>query len=252
MIIRFMTYNVQHFHPYKDGDWNTIDVPAFADAVRCFSPDILTLNEVRGEGPARDYRGQVAELAGLLGWHAFFAPAFTVPGRNGPAGPYGNAILSRFPILRPAVIPIPDPEDRVPGKGFETRCVAKAAVRIGEGKELTVLTSHFGLNPSERANAVRTLCGILDAENGPVVLGGDFNARPEDPVLDPLRARLHDTADILRGESLSSPSDVPTAKIDYVFVSRTVEPLFACVPPLVLSDHRPYLADLRTDPGVFA
>ena len=107
MRIRFMTFNVQHFHPYTDAGWETIDLPAFAEAIRCFSPDILTLNEVRGEGPSKDYGGQTAALAGELGYYAFFAPAFIVPGRNGPAGPYGNAILSRFPLLDPEIVPIP-------------------------------------------------------------------------------------------------------------------------------------------------
>lgn len=245
MRFRFMTFNVQHFHPYTDEGWNSIDVPAFADAVRCFRPDILTLNEVRGEGPAKDYRGQVSELAGELGCYAFFAPAFVVPGRDGPAGPYGNAILSRFPLRGLEIIPVPDPEDRYSGqgRGFETRAVGKADVELQDGGVLTVLVSHFGLNPSERANAVRTVCETVRKREHPLILAGDFNAKPDDPVLDPVRQALTDTAFLLRGEGLSHPSDRPNCKIDYVFCSAELRPQFACVPPLVLSDHRPYLAD---------
>lgn len=246
MRIRFMTFNVQHFHPYTDENWDTIDVPAFAEAVRCFQPDILTLNEVRGEGPSPVYKGQISELAGELGFFSFFAPAFTVPGRNGPAGPYGNAILSRFPLLNPEIVRIPDPPERHSGqgRGFETRDVAKADVLLPDGRTVTVLATHFGLNPSERDSAVRTVCGLIDGCGKPLILAGDFNAKPDDPVLDPVRERLQDTARLLRGEGLSHPSDRPTVKIDYVFCSNEWEPVFACVPPLVLSDHRPYVADL--------
>ena len=248
MRIHFMTFNVQHFHPYTDAGWETIDLPAFAEAIRCFSPDILTLNEVRGEGPSKDYGGQTAALAGELGYYAFFAPAFIVPGRNGPAGPYGNAILSRFPLLDPEIVPIPDPAERYSGqgRGFETRDVGKADVQL-PGARITVLTSHFGLNPSERVNAVQTVCDRIDSRGYPLILAGDFNAHPDDPVLDPIRARLTDTAEILNGEGLSHPSDRPNCKIDYVFASSEWKPLFASVPPLVLSDHRPYLVDFELE-----
>ena len=249
MRIRFMTFNVQHFHPYTDAEWNSVEVPAFAEAIRCFSPDILTLNEVRGEGPSKDYIGQTAALAGELGYYAFFAPAIMVQGKDGPAGPYGNAILSRYPLLDPENIPIPDPPERYSGqgRGFETRDVAKADVLLPGIGRVTVLTSHFGLNPSERINAVRTVCERVDRREFPLILAGDFNANPDDPVLDPVRARLTDTAAVLNGEGLSHPSDRPNCKIDYVFASSEWRPVFASVPPLVLSDHRPYLVDFELE-----
>lgn len=243
MEIRFMTFNVQHFHPYRQEPWDTIDVPRFADAIRCFSPDILALNEVRGEGRHALYKGQASELSGELGYSAFFVPAFTVPGKDGPAGPYGNAILSRHPILRPEVVHIPDPEDRSNGQWFEPRAVGKAEILLPDGQTVTVLATHFGLNASEQRNAVDTVCSLLDRITTPVILAGDFNVLPDDPVLDPIRTRLKDTADRMRGEKLSFPSDAPERKIDYVFCSDGLTVSFAHIPPLVLSDHRPYVAD---------
>ena len=240
-----MTFNVQHFHPYQTSPWDTVDVPLFAEAIKCFNPDILALNEVRGEGPHPLYTGQTAALAGELGYNAYFARAFTVPGSQGPAGPYGNAILSRFPLLRPETVPIPDVTDRSNGKWFEPRAVAKADVLLPDGGTVTVLATHFGLNLSERVNAVETVCGILRDTDGPVILAGDFNDVPDAPVLEPIRARLKDTADRMRFEELSHPSDRPDCKIDYVFCSKDWDVLFAHIPPLVLSDHRPYVADLR-------
>lgn len=69
---------------------------------------------------------------------------------------------------------------------------------------------------------------------------GDFNVRPEKTVLDPIRERMQDTAEVFEGERLSFPSDAPDRKIDYLFVSRDVRVLDADIPEIVVSDHRPY------------
>ena len=72
------------------------------------------------------------------------------------------------------------------------------------------------------------------------VLMGDFNVRPENPVLAPIREKMQDTAEVFEGERLSFPSDAPDRKIDYLFVSRDVRVLDADIPEIVVSDHRPY------------
>ena len=74
------------------------------------------------------------------------------------------------------------------------------------------------------------------------VLMGDFNVTPDDPVLDPIRERLTDTATVFESEKLSFPSDKPDRKIDYIFVSRDVKVDAADIPPIVASDHRPHTA----------
>jgi endonuclease/exonuclease/phosphatase family metal-dependent hydrolase len=71
---------------------------------------------------------------------------------------------------------------------------------------------------------------------------GDFNVRPSDPVLLPIRERMKDTASAFEKELFSYPSDAPTHKIDYIFVSRDIEVLGADIPPVVASDHRPHTA----------
>ena len=77
------------------------------------------------------------------------------------------------------------------------------------------------------------------------VLMGDLNVLPDDRVLRPLRKRLKDTAAALGDSILTFPSDAPEKKIDYVFVSEDVRVTSAEVPNLVVSDHRPYIAELE-------
>ena len=119
-----------------------------------------------------------------------------------------------------------------------TRCVLKAKLAGG----ITVLACHFGLNPDEQESAVATICQHLVDEK--CILMGDFNVLPEDPVLDPIRARMKDTADLFSHPLLSFPSDAPDRKIDYIFVSKDVEVLTADIPAIVASDHRPHTAEI--------
>lgn len=239
MQLRVLTFNIQHCHPYVQKSWDQIDFALFADVIRCFDADIVGLNEVRGEGESPSYRAQAQILADALGYHAFFAPATYVP----KGGPYGNAILSKLPPSKTEIVPIPDPPRDPSRSWYESRCVAKAVYPIGNG--VTMLTTHFGLNPEEAQNAAKTVCAEVKKADSPVILTGDFNLRPEDPILSPIRELLTDTADAFSCPQLSYPSDVPQEKIDYIFTSPSVKTAFAAIPPVVASDHRPHFAILE-------
>jgi endonuclease/exonuclease/phosphatase family metal-dependent hydrolase len=105
---------------------------------------------------------------------------------------------------------------------------------------VTVLITHFGLNPDEKENAVRTVLENIKDEK--CVLMGDFNLLPSAPLLLPIRERMKDTADLFAEEKQSFPSDNPTRKLDYIFVSRDATVEEADILPVVASDHRPHVA----------
>lgn len=240
MQLRVLTFNIQHCHPFVQKEWDEIDFSLFADVIRCFDADIVGLNEVRGAGESPSYQAQAQILAEKLGYHVFFAPAIEVP----HGGPYGNAILSKLPPIATEIVPIPDPVRDPARSWYESRCVAKAVFPAACGR-VTMLTTHFGLNPEEARNAAETVCAEVKKAQTPVILTGDFNLRPEDPILEPIRALLKDTADAFSRPQLSYPSDVPREKIDYIFTSPTIKTTFATIPPVVASDHRPYFVTLE-------
>ena len=196
--------------------------------------DVVGLNEMRGAGEDPEYTAQIEALAERTGMHYSFAPAIDIPGH----GLYGNGILSRLPILSVERVAIPDPSPRKYEGYYETRCILKATLEGG----ITVLVSHFGLQPDEAENAVATALESIAPEK--CILMGDFNLTPESPLLSPLRAKMKDTADAFDGEKLSWPSDAPRVKIDYLFVSPDVTVLSADIPAIVASDHRPYVAEI--------
>lgn len=228
--MKIMSFNTQHCKNYIEGN---IDFEIMAKAIVDCGADIVGLNEMRGEGPHPDFTAQTERLAELTGMHYYFAPALHLK-----KGLYGNAILSKYPIERVENIPIPDPDVKKYNGYYETRCILKATLEGG----ITVLVTHFGLNPDEQENAVRTVLAHTVSEK--CVLMGDFNVVPSDPVLSPIRERMQDTASAFEGERFSFPSDAPTSKIDYIFVSPDVKITAADIPAIIASDHRPHTAEV--------
>ena len=217
--MKVMTFNIQHCLNYLE---NKIDFEIMARAIMECGADVVGLNEVRDLGSDDEYQAQAEMLAKLCGMdHYYFAKAYEFPG-----GPYGNAILSRIPILKAETIAIPDPEPRGYDGYYEPRCILKASLEGG----ITVLILHAGLNPDEKESAVATVVKNLATEK--CILMGDFNMTPDDKTLSPIY------------EKLSFPSVDPYCKIDYVFVSKDVKVTGADIPDLVASDHRPHTADL--------
>lgn len=234
MELNIVSFNTQHCRNFIS---EKIDYQKVADMLKSFNADIIGLNEMRGEGTLEGYEPQMEILAGLMGYHYYFAPAILVAGTS----LYGNGLLSRFPIKSAEKIMIPDPAERTGNSHYETRCIIKAVVDVADG--LTVMVSHFGLNDDEHANAVNTLIPALEEKK--CVFMGDLNTRPEDAILDGIRARMFDTAVLFGEEKLSYPSDKPYEKIDYIFTSRDIEVTYADIPHIIVSDHRPYIAKIN-------
>lgn len=241
MKIRLASYNILHCLDYRT--WNTtrqIDYDAFGDAIRSLSPDVIGLNEVRDAGTSDGYDPQARILSEKTGLpYFYFAQAIRFKGTN----PYGNALLSKYPIVSSETIGIPDPDPKGYGGYYETRCVGKIKADLGGGRILTVLTSHFGLNPDEQENALNTVLGAIEPER--CVLMGDFNVKPDNHVIAEIKKRMTDTADAFSEPLLSIPSDSPHAKIDYIFVSPDIRVLSADIPDLRVSDHRPHVAEIE-------
>lgn len=228
-----MSYNTQHCLNYVTRE---IDFDIMVDTIKKSGADIIGLQEMRDESEAADYDAQAKIMAEKLGFHYYFAEAIRFSGKN----PYGNALISRYPIKKAETILIPDPEIKKYDGYYETRCLLKAEIEVGGG--LNVLVSHFGLNPDEHENAVKTV--IQNLPEGKTVLMGDFNMQPDNELLNPIREKLYDTADKFETELFSFPSDVPDRKIDYIFTSNDLKVIDADIPALVSSDHRPHLAKI--------
>ena len=233
--MKIMTFNVQHCKCYRTGE---IDYKLFGETLRQIGADVVGINEIYGGGEGSRFGDQVARLAELGGYpYFYFAKAISVEGRS----PYGNAILSRIPIAEVRVLPIPDPpaEGRIGTYHYETRCILKSRLENGAW----VLVTHMGLNPEEHENARDAVLSALEPER--CILMGDFNMSPDHEVIAAISAHMVDAAHCFREPLLSFPSDKPIKKIDYVFASPDLHVSAADIPALVVSDHRPHIAEIN-------
>lgn len=243
--MKIATYNLQHCLGYVDqktgkviekfGD-RVIQFELFDKALKELDADIVGLEEIFGEGENEKWTAQAPRLAWGAGYNdCAFSSAINFEGNN----PYGNAILSRIPITNIERIAIPDPEVKKYDGYYETRGALKVKLENG----YTVMVAHFGLNPDEQENAVKT---VLDhAENEKFILMGDFNMKPDNEILQPIFKRFKDAAAYIEGCNFTFPSVNPYQKIDYIFVSQDVEIIRAEVPNIVASDHLPHLVEIK-------
>ena len=233
--MKVMTFNVQHCLDYKK---NRINIPLFYKTIGNLDIDVCGLNEVRGKGRLWGYTDQTNAIGDGLGYNRYFAEAIKVRGTS----PYGNALVTKYEIVSSETIKIPDPEDRTEDGCFESRCVLKAILNC-EGKNICVLVCHMGLEMSERVNAVKTICEIIDETDLPIILMGDFNTVPRNDVLKPIYDRLNDTDDLSAVKAFPTyASYEPQDKIDYIFY-RGLECKKVETYCEVVSDHFPIIAE---------
>ena len=231
--MKLMSFNTQHCLNYLE---QKVDYEIMARAIEECGADIVGLNEMFDEAEGAKFGAQTAKLSELTSLkNHFFAKAI-----DDFEGPYGNGLLTKYKIESAESIIIPDPCPReYPGGFYETRCLLKARLEGG----LTVLITHFGLNPDEQRNAVKTV--LEHIENEKCILMGDFNIEPDNELLLPIRERMVDTGAHFSPDKKSWPSDKPKVKIDYIFISRDIELVSADIPELVASDHRPHIAEIK-------
>lgn len=157
--------------------------------------DVVTLNEV-DLGMARSGNRDVTrELASRLGLHAAWAALFleSTRGRDDDAltaaphenaeSLFGLAILSRWPIARARLVPLPGPEQMLFERERMTgRFVALVCDVAHPAHPFVAVTVHLEVHRTRahRATQMRRVLEALDGESRPVVLAGDWNTHTFD------------------------------------------------------------------------
>ena len=233
--MKIMTFNIQHALDYKN---QIIDINLFVEAIKKHSADICCLNEVRGEGTIDGYTDQTNAIGYGLGFYRYFGEAVKIGGTS----PYGNAVVSRFPIKSAETVAIPVSPDKAEDEYHEPRCVIKAVTEI-DGKDICFLICHMGLSDKERIEAVKIICRLIDGTDLPIILTGDFNTTPDDSVLKPIYERLNDSDEKAENKGIFTYSSYsPEIKIDYIFY-RGLECRCSRVITEIYSDHFPVVAE---------
>jgi endonuclease/exonuclease/phosphatase family metal-dependent hydrolase len=242
--LRVLSYNI---HKCIGGVDRRYDPQRVADVINGQHADVLLLQEVDHDVPRSNRDRQVDVLGDLVGmrYRSWF-PNVDVRG----GGCYGNAILSRYPIVDSTNI---DLSIRFKKK----RSVLHGVVRVRHNdidRTVHVYNMHLGLARFERRIQLRK---FLDShpfqtlhDETPVVVGGDLN-----DVYGGLGELLRPAG--FRGverRPLTFPAWGPVRALDAIFVRGRLDfiKLARCESDLArrASDHRPLIADVRLHPSV--
>ncbi|MFL5351609.1 endonuclease/exonuclease/phosphatase family protein [Archangium sp.] len=228
MELTLVSYNI-HSGVGTDGRFDLNRVGA---VLREVNADIIALQEVgdyRGVTPRED---QPEHLADLLGLHMAFGPNVVRNGRR-----YGNAILSRLPILKSKNY------DLSVGRR-EPRGALRCDLDLGQGRQVHVFCLHLGLSMRERRRQEALLLSadiLRDAvRSDPVVVCGDFNYWGPGAVPGLVRQAIHDVALELGSRGRTYPTRFPLLRLDRIYVDSGVR-------PLTLAAHRTPLSEVASD-----
>jgi endonuclease/exonuclease/phosphatase family metal-dependent hydrolase len=221
-------------------------LPELRQAVRLVSADIVFLQEVHG---AHDHHAK-----NVTGWptrpqYEFLAddiwPDFAY-GQNSvyPHGHHGNAVLSKFPILRHRNV-------WITVHGAEVRGLLHCELQLPGHAEFHVICVHLGLHEHERQLALGVLGEMLTdlPAQAPVVVAGDFNdwRQRAGAVLGKLG--MHEAFQQSRGKvARSFPALFPALRLDRIYARNVVTSapqVLARRPWSRLSDHLPLLAEVH-------
>lgn len=204
-----------------------------AEFIKKQEPDIVALQEVdahtqRERAPSQNGKDFATELGFRTGM--FVAYGKTIPYAGGY---YGIAILSKYPLAKVARIYLPKTEN-----GKEQRAVLVAEVEYREGHFLTFASTHLDYtNTQERQLQVAALNRALVQGERPVIVAGDFNAKPGATEI------REGMADWLTVSSLAPtvPASNPHSTIDYIFCypKGKWKTLTSTTHQVQLSDHLP-------------
>jgi endonuclease/exonuclease/phosphatase family metal-dependent hydrolase len=237
-----MTFNIRH----GNGLDRRVDLARTADVIRAARPDVVGVQEVdRHFGDRSGFLDQAQWLAGVLDMHVAYGANldFDPPAAGRPRRQFGNALLSRHPVLNWENLLLPRPG------GHEQRGLLRGQIEA-DGRVWHVYTTHLQPNdPVERLAQARAVADRIGAPDHPLVLLADLNATAGMPEMQALTGGLVDawpTAGDWCGNTFPSP--LPYRRIDYVLQSRACRALVADVvgslPARIASDHLAVVADI--------
>ena len=228
--LRVISYNIHH----GEGVDRRLDLPRIANVLKAERPDLVALQEVDQRVGRSGNVDQPQELARLTGLQAAFGSNIALQG-----GHYGNAVLSRFPIVKHWNRLLPNVA------AGEQRGLLGCELELPDGAgRLLFCSTHFDhrRDPAERVQSAEQLPKLLQDWRDPILLAGDLNDVVGSQTLQIMKRDWLPT----NTEPLPTiPVDQPKQQIDFILVRpqerwRVVET--RVLDESIASDHRAILS----------
>lgn len=222
--LRVLTYNIHH----GEGMDERFDYERLAKIIRDLNPDVVALQEVDFKTRRSNGIDQASLLGDLTQMRAVFGKAMYFQG-----GEYGEALLSRFPMEEKKIYALPYHPGQEPRAALAAKVIPE-----GELPEFIFVGTHLCHQSEEtRFEQMTRIHSLLsDAEDVPVILAGDLNARKGSP---PMNVFLKDQW---------KDASAPHSQIDYILI-RSKDPWkvvdVRIIEDQVASDHFPVLVVLE-------
>lgn len=208
-----MTFNIHHGR----GRDKQLDLNRIAEVIEQSGADIIGLNEVDKHFSKRsDNKDQIGWLAKQLNMQHAFSPSLSLRfKKTSTPRQYGNALLSRYPIVNVKSHRF----NPMPGI-VEGRSILEATLQISE-KCLKINVTHLSLNPILHRKQTNFMINQFINTSDPTIIMGDWNMKPESRDWIKMTHEFQDVWNIAGKEAgFTYPSLRPRTRLDYLFVSH--------------------------------
>ena len=234
--VAVLTYNIYHGEDANGGS----NLDAVAGIINSLKPDLVALQEVDNKTGRAKGLDLTAELSRRTGMEGVFGKAMDYDG-----GGYGEAVLSRYPIIETKNNPLPHTAKAEPRAALEVH------IELPGGMKMAFVGTHLDhqRDQSNRMMQAGRIMELYENYDLPIVLAGDLNATPgSDPINLLSRQWSYAAQDDPRP---TCPSIKPRRKIDYIMYKpkgRWKVGEVRVIDEKVASDHCPVFAVLELLP----
>ena len=237
--IRILTYNV-HGCVGMDGE---LSPERIARVIAQSGANVVCLQELDVFRRRSGNRDQAHAIAMHLEMNFEFHPAWHLEEEQ-----FGNAVLTRFPMRV------------IESKGIHhhkadrsRRSALWVEIDVDERTSIQIINTHLSIYPKEQLIQAQELIDQWVQQAallGPVVLCGDFNARPNSPTHKVFSRTMFDVETFDKRPTKSTYfSPFPVSRVDHIFLTHELMSEHAHViesrVARIASDHLPLVADLK-------
>lgn len=213
--LKVVTFNIRSFEP-------EFDVTPYANILRDLNADVICLNEVENRSSRQQvngkYRDVVQDLANKLSMFGIFGYSYNLSNKGGKLPEsnytfcenelYGNAILSKYPIMNSNSFQLPRPASSADQRGVLT-----VDVLLPSAIMVRVAVSHLDHIGGQIEQAKVLVSDRVLAGNIPTILAGDMNVWPGSGEINEILTKF----ERMDGDEGTYGG---FSKIDYIFGSK--------------------------------